>query len=158
MYARGSPISKGGSLCSGGPGDVQRYISREDVRAGAAGRAFTKWGSACTGGRELGPVKEQNNQLHERLDDLTALVSAQISPRESYAEVAGTPPTSQPSNTQTLTSLNSPLRDSQPSFIAQSTPHGWKKQATSSHPLQSEQWWNPESAPNKRTLHGAVGP
>jgi predicted nuclease with TOPRIM domain len=55
---------------------------------------------------ELASVKEENKKLQERLDDLTALVSAQSSPRQSYVEVARNPPTSQPSNIQTITSLN----------------------------------------------------
>jgi hypothetical protein len=56
---------------------------------------------------ELALAKEENKKLHDRIDDLTALVSIQSSPRQSYAEVARTPPTSQPSNVQTLPSLNS---------------------------------------------------
>ena len=62
----------------------------------------------CAMKEELASVKEENQWLHERLDDIAALVSTtQSSPRPSYAEVARTPPTSHPSNVQTLTSLNS---------------------------------------------------
>jgi predicted nuclease with TOPRIM domain len=60
---------------------------------------------------ELALAKEENKKLHERIDDLTALVSVQSSPRQSYAEVARTPPTSQPSNVQTLNSTPSRLTD-----------------------------------------------
>ncbi len=55
---------------------------------------------------ELEFVKQQNKEMQERLDAITASLSEQSSPRPSYADVARTHPGSQPSNLQTLSSFN----------------------------------------------------
>ncbi|RXG41459.1 hypothetical protein VDGE_20380 [Verticillium dahliae] len=45
-------------------------------------------------------------KMQERLDAVMAVVSGQSSPNPSYADIARTPPTSQPSNVRTVTSMN----------------------------------------------------
>jgi hypothetical protein len=54
---------------------------------------------------ELQAVKDELNRAKQQMaDGLTALASGQSSPSPSYADVARTPPTSQPSNVRTLSS------------------------------------------------------
>ncbi|KAG7146255.1 hypothetical protein HYQ46_013317 [Verticillium longisporum] len=45
-------------------------------------------------------------KMQERLDAVMAVVSGQSSPNPSYADIARTPPTSQPSNVRSVTSMN----------------------------------------------------
>ncbi|KAJ3454196.1 hypothetical protein MRS44_018090 [Fusarium solani] len=56
---------------------------------------------------ELKQVKEEMKQVKEQLNTMADSISssAQMSPRPSYADVARTPPTSQPSNIHTLSSM-----------------------------------------------------
>ncbi|KAM9873442.1 reverse transcriptase [Verticillium dahliae] len=49
---------------------------------------------------------EEAQRMQERLDAVMAVVSGQSSPNPSYAEVARTPPTSQPTNIRTFSSMN----------------------------------------------------
>lgn len=49
-------------------------------------------------------VEEESFKTNEKLEALTILASVQTSPSPSYADVARTPPNSQPSNIRTLTS------------------------------------------------------
>jgi zinc knuckle protein len=55
-------------------------------------------------------ITEELKQVHEQLDTITksqaSLASANTSPNPSYADVARTPPISQPSNVRTLSSFN----------------------------------------------------
>jgi hypothetical protein len=52
-------------------------------------------------------VKEELHKTKQEMaDGIAALMSGNCSPNPSYAEVARTPPTSQPSNVQTLSSFN----------------------------------------------------
>ena len=56
---------------------------------------------------ELQAVKDELNRTkQEMVEGMAALASGQSSPSPSYADVARTPPTSQPSNVQTLSSLH----------------------------------------------------
>ena len=56
---------------------------------------------------ECRAVKEELYKTKQQMaDGMAALVSGNSSPNPSYAEVARTPPTSQPSNMQTLSSFN----------------------------------------------------
>ena len=56
---------------------------------------------------ELKQVKEEMKQVKEQLNTMADSISssAQTSPHPSYADVARTPPTSQPSNVRTLSSM-----------------------------------------------------
>ncbi|KAJ3453213.1 hypothetical protein MRS44_018868 [Fusarium solani] len=56
---------------------------------------------------ELKQVKEEMKQVKEQLNTMADSISssAQTSPQPSYADVARTPPTSQPSNIRTLSSM-----------------------------------------------------
>jgi hypothetical protein len=56
---------------------------------------------------ELKQVKEEMKQVKEQLNTMADSISssAQMSPQPSYADVARTPPTSQPSNVRTLSSM-----------------------------------------------------
>ncbi|PQE19020.1 reverse transcriptase protein [Rutstroemia sp. NJR-2017a BVV2] len=56
---------------------------------------------------ECQAVKEELHKTKQEMaDGIAALMSGNCSPNPSYAEVARTPPTSQPSNVQTLSSFN----------------------------------------------------
>ncbi|KAF5253335.1 hypothetical protein FANTH_1769 [Fusarium anthophilum] len=56
---------------------------------------------------ELNQAKEEISQMKEQLNMIAGSISsgAQTSPQPSYADVARTPPTSQPSNVRTLSSM-----------------------------------------------------
>ncbi|KAH8798527.1 hypothetical protein F5884DRAFT_905705 [Xylogone sp. PMI_703] len=60
--------------------------------------------------QEVRDVKTQMEQLNNQMDEIknnqTAVASAKSSSRASYADVARTPPTSQPSNVHTISSMN----------------------------------------------------
>jgi hypothetical protein len=51
-------------------------------------------------------LEETQHQLDEIKNNQAAATSVGTSPRRSYADVARTPPTSQPSNVHTLSSMN----------------------------------------------------
>ena len=58
---------------------------------------------------ECQAVKEELHKTKQQMaDGIEALMSGNSSPNPSYAEVARTPPSSQPSNVQTLSSFNTP--------------------------------------------------
>ena len=57
--------------------------------------------------KELQETKAELKNAREQLEVITATTSAHSSPRASYAEVARTPPGSQPSNIRTLSTGNS---------------------------------------------------
>ncbi|RKK64958.1 hypothetical protein BFJ68_g18671, partial [Fusarium oxysporum] len=56
---------------------------------------------------EMHQAKEEISQMKEQLNTIAGSISsvAQMSPQPSYADVARTPPTSQPSNVRTLSSM-----------------------------------------------------
>lgn len=56
--------------------------------------------------REVKETKDELKQAREQLEAISAATTAQSSPRASYADVARTPPDSQPSNIQSLPSAN----------------------------------------------------
>lgn len=54
---------------------------------------------------ECQSVKDELVTVKTRLDNITALTTGQSSPNPSYADIARSPPTSQPSNVRTLSTL-----------------------------------------------------
>ena len=56
--------------------------------------------------QEVRDVKTQMNEVNHQLDEIKSNQAMTTSPRGSYADVARTPPTSQPSNVCTLSSMN----------------------------------------------------
>jgi hypothetical protein len=60
---------------------------------------------------ELRETKEELKHAREQLEVITTATTAQSSPRASYAEVARTPPGSQPSNIRSLSTANTTPSD-----------------------------------------------
>jgi hypothetical protein len=80
-------------------------------------------------------LEETQHQLDEIKNNQAAAASVGTSPRRSYADVARTPPTSQPSNVHTLSSMNTTPSSFTDTLFVQSTPLGsktWKE----TRPLQ----------------------
>ena len=59
--------------------------------------------------QEVRDVKTQMDELNHQLDEIKNNQTTITSPRGSYADVVRTPPTSQPSNVRTLSSINMTL-------------------------------------------------
>jgi len=101
---------------------------------------------------ELALVKEENQRLHEKLDDIAALVH----PEQPQTVICR----SGPHRTDKLAKQRTDphvFRSSRTRSIVQSTCHAWKKQATRFHLLQSVWWWNLEFAANENRLTATPG-